>query len=123
MENKNCIGNRIKYLRERECLTQKQLATRLGLKGETAIANYESGYSIPKDDIKFRLCDIFNCSLDYLMCKSNMLNSKNLSLDDIDIAFATGIRGLNKENQEIAKNIIEGLLAKQKNEEKNIKEK
>ena len=36
-----------------------------------------------------------------------------MTLDDIDVAFASGIRGLNKENQETLKNIIEGLLAKQ----------
>ena len=42
---------------------------------------------------------------------------QTIELDEIDIAFASGIRGLNKENQEIAKNIIECLLAKQKEEE------
>ena len=72
MEEKISVGNRIKYLRESEGLTQKELAIKLGLKGETAIANYEAGYSIPKDEIKFRMCEIFNCSLDYLMCKSDI---------------------------------------------------
>lgn len=42
---------------------------------------------------------------------------QKIELDEMEIAFASGIKGLNKENQEIAKNIIEGLLAKQKNEE------
>lgn len=42
---------------------------------------------------------------------------ETIELDEIDIAFASGIRGLNKENQEIAKSIIECLLAKQKEEE------
>ena len=37
----------------------------------------------------------------------------------MEIAFATGIKGLNRENKEIAKSIIEGLLAKQNNDEKN----
>lgn len=76
MEAKNNIGNRIKHLRENHGYTQKKLATKLGLKGETAIANYESGYSIPKDEIKLKMCEIFNCTLDYLMCKSDDLNSK-----------------------------------------------
>lgn len=71
MEGKNSIGNRIKHLRESNGYTQKKLATKLGLKGETAIANYESGYSIPKDEVKLKMCELFNCTLDYLMCKSD----------------------------------------------------
>lgn len=76
MEERNNIGNRIRHLRENYGYTQKKLATKLGLKGETAIANYESGYSIPKDEVKLKMCEIFNCTLDYLMCKSDDLNSK-----------------------------------------------
>ena len=42
----------------------------------------------------------------------------------MEIAFASGIRGLNKKNQETLKNIMEGLLAKQEIENnKNKKEK
>lgn len=76
MKEKNNIGNRIKHLREANGYTQKNLAAKLGLKGETAIANYESGYSIPKDEIKLKMCEVFNCTLDYLMCKSNEQKSK-----------------------------------------------
>lgn len=81
MEGKNNIGNRIKFLRESEGYTQKELAIKVGLKGETAIANYEAGYSIPKDDIKFKMCELFNCSLDYLMCKTDIRNSKELNIE------------------------------------------
>ena len=63
------------------------------------------------------MAKLFNCSIDYLMGVSNVRNSQKINLDQIDIAFATGIKGLNKENQKIAKDIIEGLLAKQSNEE------
>lgn len=44
-------------------------------------------------------------------------------VNDIDVAFSSGLKGLNKENQEIAKSIIEGLLAKQKKEEEEKKKK
>lgn len=69
--NSKNIGIRIKFLREEIGLTQKELAQKLGLSGETAITNYESGYSIPKDEIKYRLCKLFNCSMDYLLCLSD----------------------------------------------------
>lgn len=75
MENKQ-IGIRIKKLREELKLTQNELASKLGLNSETAIANYEAGYSIPKDEIKIKMCKLFNCTLDYLMCNSDIRNSK-----------------------------------------------
>lgn len=88
MEEKNNIGNRIKFLRESEGYTQKELAIKLGLKGETAVANYEAGYSTPKDDIKFRMCELFNCSLDYLMCKTDIRNYDNIDKDLLDIGLS-----------------------------------
>ena len=51
------------------------------------------------------------------MGKTNVKNPDTVELDHIDIAFASGIRGLNKENQETLKNIMNGLLAKQELED------
>lgn len=47
---------------------------------------------------------------------------QKIKLDDMQIAFASGIKGLNKENQETLKNIMDSLLAKQEIEEKKKKE-
>ena len=63
------VGKRIKEMREKKQLTQHELAIRLGLSGEGAIGNYENGRSIPKDDVKYKLCDFFGCTMDYLMGK------------------------------------------------------
>lgn len=120
--DKIMVGNRIKMLRKELKLTQEELALKLGLKGKSSIANYEKGLISPSDDIKLQMSKIFDCSIDYLMGISNTRNFQKVNLDQLDIAFATGIKGLNKENQEIAKNIIEGLLAKQKNEENKKRE-
>lgn len=51
-----------------------------------------------------------------LMTKYNFDNIVNL--DEADIAFASGIKGLNETNKMIIKNTIEALLAKQEKEEK-----
>ncbi len=115
--DKIMVGNRIKKLRKELNLTQEELALKLGLKGKSSIANYEKGMISPSDDIKLQMSKLFNCSIDYLMGLSDIRNSQKVNVEHLDIAFATGIKGLNKENQEIAKNIIEGLLAKQKSEE------
>lgn len=40
-------------------------------------------------------------------------------LDDLDIAFSNGIKGLNDENRETLKNIMKGLLLQQQLDEQN----
>ena len=83
----NKIGVKIKKMRLEKEWTQKELASALGLKNETAIANYESGYSVPKDEVKLKLCDIFNCSMDYLMGKSNYKNIDDFFKQNQKAAF------------------------------------
>lgn len=110
--------NRIKSLRKEFNMGQQELADKIGV-AKSTIAMYENGTRKPSIKVLFKLSDIFNCSIDYILGKSNIRNPNNVELSDLDIAFATGIKGLNKENQETLKNIIDGLLLKQQNEEKN----
>ena len=115
------LGNRIKILREELGLKQDELAQKISV-SPSAICMYERNLREPNNQLTLKLANFFNVSTDYLLGKSDIRNPQKVKLDDMEIAFASGIKGLNKENQEIAKNIIEGLLAKQKNEE-NEKEK
>ena len=110
--------NRIKSLRKEFNMGQQELADKIGV-AKSTIAMYENGTRKPSIKVLFKLSDIFNCSIDYILGKSNIRNPNNVELSDLDIAFANGIKGLNKENQETLKNIIDGLLLKQQNEEKN----
>ena len=63
------------------------------------------------------MCEIFNCTLDYLMCKTDIETA--LPLDESTIFFINNIKKLSAENQKIARNLIEGLLAKQDKEKIN----
>ncbi len=112
--------NRIKKLREEFGYTQQDLANKLN-GSKSVIGLYESETRKPSLEILVRLSEIFNCSIDYILCKTDIRNPQKIDINEMDIAFASGIKGLNKENQEIAKNIIEGLLAKQKAENKEDK--
>lgn len=115
--------NRIKFLREELNMTQQELADKLD-GAKSTIAMYEKGNRKPSMEVLIKLSEIFHCSIDYLLCKSDIRNPQQINLDEMDIAFASGIRGLNKQNQETLKNIMEGLLAKQEIENnKNKKEK
>lgn len=82
---KNILAIRIKDLRRDMKLTQEELAKKLGLNNKSSIANYESGYSVPSDDIKLKMCEVFNCSMDYLMGKTEYKSTDEM----IDVFFKT----------------------------------
>ncbi|MCI8470183.1 MAG: helix-turn-helix transcriptional regulator [Clostridia bacterium] len=108
--------NRIKELRNEKGLMQSDVAKYIG-KSERLVGFYENGERDPNTDTLLKLSELFDVSVDYILGKSDSKDSKSVNLNDIDIAFASGIRGLNKENQKTLKNIMEGLLAKQELED------
>lgn len=111
------FGERIKQLRIEHKWTQEYVCEKLNI-SSGALSRYETSMYEPKSlELVKDFANLFNVSTDYLLGKSDIRNPEKININEMDIAFANGIKGLNKENQEIAKNIIEGLLAKQKNEE------
>ncbi|MCO4288403.1 helix-turn-helix domain-containing protein [Clostridioides difficile] len=64
------IGNRIKELRIEKDVTQKELATFLGLTPKM-ISFYEKEERFPPHDIILKISEFFNVSTDYLLGKSN----------------------------------------------------
>ena len=59
-------GERLKYLREKKGLTQKDVATRLGLE-PAAISKYELDMREPNIEALKKLATIFNVSIDYII--------------------------------------------------------
>ena len=64
---KRNIAKRIKQLRKSHNLSQERLACLLGLSNKSSISGYESGKMAPCDSVKIELCNLFGCSMDYLM--------------------------------------------------------
>ena len=64
------IGDRIKTLREAKGLQQLELCAILDIEQST-LANYESGRRIPNDEIKIKIANYFDVSLDYLLGRDN----------------------------------------------------
>lgn len=91
MEN-DIVARRIKTMREEKGWTQKYLSMLLGLTGDTAINNYEKGRSIPKDEIKYKMCDVFGCTMDYLMGKEEF-NKAIEKHDTISKAITINVYG------------------------------
>lgn len=72
--------NRIKSLREEFGYTQQELANKLD-GAKSTIAMYENETRKPSLDILVKLSEIFKCSIDYILCKSNVRNSQEIQID------------------------------------------
>ena len=70
--------NRIKDLRNSLGLTQKKIAEKLGC-NQTAVGKYEREELEPNIEVLCKLADIFNCTIDYIVCREDdfgVINSK-----------------------------------------------
>lgn len=114
--------NRIKILREELNMTQQELADKLD-GAKSTVAMYEKGDRKPSMEVLLKLSEIFNCSIDYLLGKSDIRNPINIDENKINLAFSSGYNGLNETNKNIINATIAGLLAKQKSDETEKKEK
>lgn len=83
-EVNNMIGLRIKSLRKKENLTQKQLAEKIGV-SQRMIGYYESEERFPPHDVLTKLADCFSVSADYLLGRS-VTNEQVTPKDEKDIA-------------------------------------
>lgn len=61
---------RLRELRNESGLTQNEIATRLGVSGQT-ILNWENGIYEPKISQLIQLADLFNVTVDYLIERPN----------------------------------------------------
>lgn len=69
------LSERIKKERENLGMTREDLAQKIGV-SYSAIAMYEQGNREPNRELSIKLCEIFNCSLDYLMGLTSYKNPK-----------------------------------------------
>lgn len=61
---------RLRELRNKSGLTQNEIASRLGVSGQT-ILNWENGIYEPKINQLIQLADLFNVTVDYLIEHKN----------------------------------------------------
>ena len=67
------LAERIKDLRQEADLTQEEFGKLFGIVKST-VSLYESGKSTPDDELKKKMAEYFNVSLDYLMGISDIRN-------------------------------------------------
>ena len=121
----NMLGN---FLREKRGNTSlRDFAKKLDI-SHTYLDSLEKGYDnrskkplrITVDTLS-KIASALDEPLDKLVALSENKNPSKIHLTNLDIAFAAGIKGLNRQNQETLKQIMEELLEKQNMEENDKK--
>lgn len=77
--------NRIKMLREEFNFTQQDLANKLEC-SKSVIGLYESETRKPSMEVLLKLSEIFDCSIDYILGKSDIRNPEKAQEDPLGLA-------------------------------------
>lgn len=80
LENNNTISSRIKGLRILKGLSQEDLSKKINI-SKTNISDYENNIIVPSLETICKLADIFDCSCDYLLCRTN---DNYISINDLN---------------------------------------
>lgn len=123
----NMLGNFLKEKQGTQSL--REFAKKLDI-SHTYLDNLEKGYDgrtkkpvrITVDTLS-KIAEALDEPLDKLVAysKNEDYVPKEINMNDVDVAFADGIKGLNNANKEIIKGAIEALLAKQEQDKKKKK--
>ena len=126
MDLKKYIGNQIKTFRKSAGFTQDELAKRLNTTKQT-ISRYEKGERKANQDMLFKLCDIFDVSIDdfFPIVSKNALESTNPLPEASDLLtqqITDKVVQLTTQNKKIVLRTSEELLESQNEEETKINE-
>lgn len=78
------FSKRLKILRNEKDISQEELARLLNI-SRTSVTNYELGRNEASAQVLNKLSEIFNCSIDYLLGKSDI---RNYDKDEQEFRFA-----------------------------------
>ena len=87
--------NRIKILREEYGYTQQELADKLN-GAKSTIAMYENETRKPSLEILVKLSEIFNCSIDYILYKTD-IRKYDKDFEEFHFAYHKEMEGLTDE--------------------------
>lgn len=97
--------NRIKQLREENNWTQLELSQKMDC-AKSTIAMYEKGDRKPSLEVLIKLSEIFNCSIDYILCKTDIRNIE----EDFKFAYHKETEGLSEDEIKETAEILQKLL-------------
>lgn len=88
------FGANLKKIRQDSNLTQEDLARKINT-SRSNIANYENNKNMPSVDILEKLSEALNCSVDYLLGKSQETDEQIKK--DFEFAYHKEMEGLTEE--------------------------
>ncbi|OIU71027.1 helix-turn-helix domain-containing protein [Rossellomorea aquimaris] len=77
------LGSNIRKLREKENLSQKDFAKKIGI-SNVVLSRYEKDERKPDYDMLNKIADYFDVSVDYLLGREEKVKSKEDSLDEVN---------------------------------------
>lgn len=109
------LPNRLKELRQKANITQKELALSINTSQQN-IAFYEKGERKPKHEMVEKLADFFNVSTDYLLGKTDIPDpDSDIDLDTaIDNSVAYDGTPITDQDREIIKNYLNEYFSNKK---------
>ncbi len=106
--------NRIKDLRNSLGLTQKNIADKLGC-NQTAVGKYEREELEPNIEVLCKLADIFNCSIDYIVCREDdfgfITSASNSELSHQEERLIQIYRTLSDRDKKMVDNIFNSFVS------------
>jgi len=104
------FGARLKELRIEKSITQSELAKLLSISAST-VGMYEQGRRDPDTSTLQFLAEYFDCSVDYLLGRTN---KRKYDIDTLAFSTKLDVEGLSDEDLEAVQNIIDALKNKNK---------
>lgn len=97
------FAERIKAMREKHNLTTTDLAKKLNI-SKTRVSMWETSGTVPRQDVLFKLCELFDVSSDYLLGndKTDGNNPRNAKINSIQRLLVT----LNENELDKAENLL-----------------
>lgn len=107
MNGNEIFAGRVKAEREKLGLSSTDLAGKLGVQ-KTRVSMWETKGTVPRQEVLFKLCDLFNVSADYLLGndKTDGKNPKNETIYSIQ----RGLDKLSETQLETAQNILKAAF-------------
>lgn len=112
--NVSAIGKRIREIRTRLHLTQRELAKLLGLKTGSAISAYETGDASPTIETLIKLAEIGNTSYDWILNGGHMAGTPDgttIQLTHEELKLLQELRRASPEIRDLVTRLIEAVTA------------
>jgi transcriptional regulator with XRE-family HTH domain len=111
--------NRIKQLREENKWTQLELSQKIDC-AMSSIAMYEKEERKPSLEVLVKLSEAFNCSIDYILCKSDIRNQQQSEIPEVRV-IERGAKKMSQKDRERMVNMIKLAFEEAFNEDSDNK--